>query len=171
MADRSTYIKLDRNIINWRWFGNSTILSVFIWLLVKANIKEGHFERETVKRGSLVTSNAHIAESCGLTISKVRTALMSLEQTGEIVRNIRNHYQIITIVNYEMYQSDRSKSTYQIASNLDSRSQADRNNQRIKELSEQFIFVTLIYYKLLKLNILYQINIILIINNYYLNII
>lgn len=133
MADRSTYIKLDRNIINWRWFGNSTVLSVFIWLLVKANIKEGHFERETVKRGSLVTSNAHIAESCGLTISKVRTALMSLEQTGEIVRNIRNHYQIITIVNYEMYQSDRSKSTYQIASNLDSRSQADRNNQRIKE--------------------------------------
>ena len=44
MADKTTFIKLDRNIIYWRWYKNPKMLSVFIWLLVKANIKEGHFE-------------------------------------------------------------------------------------------------------------------------------
>lgn len=133
MADRTTYIKIDRNIVRWGWFQSPNILTVFIWLLVKANIREAKFEKETISRGSLATSNAHIAEECGMTVSKVRTALANLESTGEITRISRNHYQIITINNYENYQSDLSKSAYQIATNLDGKSQANRNNQRIKE--------------------------------------
>lgn len=137
MAEKSTFIKLDRNIISWRWYKNPKILSVFIWLLVKANIKDGYFEKDTIKRGSLATSNAHIADGCGLTIDNVRTALANLEQTGEIVRIVRNHYQIITVVNYESYQSDIIKIRGQIPSNPDGKSQAtamaNPNNQRIKE--------------------------------------
>lgn len=137
MADKTTYIKLDRNIIRWGWFQTPKILSVFIWLLAKANIKEGHFQKDVIHRGSLATSNAHIAEDCGITIDNVRTALANLESTGEISRIIRNHYQIITIVNYEKYQSDVIKSRYQIPSNPDGKSQAtaiaNPNNQRIKE--------------------------------------
>lgn len=137
MADKTTFIKIDRNIIHWRWFQNPKILSVFIWLLIKANVKDGSFEKDIVHRGSLITSNGHIAEGCGLTISNVRTALANLEETGEIVRTVRNHYQFITIVNYESYQSDISKTRGQLASNLDGNldgnSQANRNNQRIKE--------------------------------------
>jgi len=137
MADKTTYIKLDRNIIRWGWFQSPKIVSVFIWLLVKANIKDGHFQKDVIHRGSLATSNAHIAEGCGLTVDNVRTALANLESTGEITRSLRNHYQIITIVNYESYQSDIIKSRYQIPSNPDGKSQAtamaNPNNQRIKE--------------------------------------
>lgn len=117
MADKTTFIKLDRNIINWRWFKDAKILSVFVWLLIKANIKEGYFQREKIERGSLVTSNQHIADGCGLSMQNVRTALAALEETGEIVRNQRNHYQIITVVNYESYQSDLRKSVGQLTSN------------------------------------------------------
>ena len=106
MADKSTFIKIDRNILNWRWFQNSKIYHVFTWLLLKANIKDGHFQKDIIHRGSLVTSNASIADGCGLTIQNVRTALANLEETGEITRLSRNHYQIITVVNYEEYQSD-----------------------------------------------------------------
>lgn len=121
MADKTTYIKLDRNIINWRWFKTPKILSVFIWLLIKANVKEGHFRNDYVPRGSLVTSNEHIADGCGITIPNVRVALANLETTGEISRIVRNHYQIIKLNNYETYQSAMLKSVEQIAS----RSQAD----------------------------------------------
>lgn len=124
MADKSTFIKLDRNIATWRWFKNSKILHVFLWLLIKANIKEGHFERETISRGSLATSNASIADGCGLTIQNVRTALGDLENTGEITRIQKNHYQIITVVNYELYQSDSRKLIGQLTGNHDSNSQA-----------------------------------------------
>ena len=141
MADKTTYIKIDRNILHWRWFQTPKVLSVFIWLLIKANIRDGSFEKDIVHRGSLITSNAHIAEGCGLTISNVRTALANLEETGEIKREVRNHYQLITISNYELYQSDIPKTRGQIASNLDSNldgnSQANRNNQRKKEGKEE----------------------------------
>lgn len=137
MADKTTFIKVDRNIINWGWFKNSKVLHVFMWLIIKANIKEGHFEKDVIKRGSLATSNAHIADGCGLTIDNVRTALANLENTGEITRVVRNHYQIITIVNYESYQSDMAKNRGRIPSNADGKSQAtamsNPNNQRIKE--------------------------------------
>lgn len=140
MADKTTFIKLDRNIINWRWFSSSKILSVFIWLIIKANIKEGHFQQDTIKRGSLATSNAHIAEGCGLTVSNVRTALADLESTGEISRVTRNHYQIITVNNYESYQSGISKTECPITSNLDGNSQATRNNQINKEYKNGRIY-------------------------------
>lgn len=113
MADKTTYIKLDRNIINWRWFKTPKILSVFIWLIIKANIKEGCFQKDIIPRGSLVTSNAHIADGCGITVANARVALANLEMTGEISRESRNHYQIIKINNYEMYQSAISKQTSQ----------------------------------------------------------
>ena len=135
MADKSTFIKLDRNILYWRWFQNSKILHVFLWLLLKANIKDGFFEKDTIQRGSLATSNASIAQGCGLTIDNVRTALANLEETGEITRKSRNHYQVITINNYELYQSAIGKSGGQIPSNTDGKSQAtaiaNPNNQRI----------------------------------------
>jgi hypothetical protein len=137
VAEKTTYIKLDRNILQWRWFKNSKVLHVFLWMLIKANIKEGHFEKDVVPRGSLVTSNAHIAEACGLTIDNVRTALANLEETGEITRKIRNRYQLITLVKYDNYQSDIIKSTGQIPTDPDVKSQStamsNPNNQRRKE--------------------------------------
>lgn len=138
MADKTTFIKLDRNIINWRWFKNSKVLSVFIWLLIKANIKDGYFQREKIERGSLVTSNQHIADGCGLSMQNIRTALADLEETGEIVRNQRNHYQIITVVNYESYQSDLRKSVGQLTSNSQATNKQlttikEYNNIRIQE--------------------------------------
>ena len=114
MADKTTFIKIDRNIVNWGWFRNSKVLSVFIWLIIKANIKQNRFEKDTIPRGSLVTSNSRIAEECGLTIDNVRTALANLEVTGEITREKRSRYQIIRVVNYEAYQSGIIKTGYQI---------------------------------------------------------
>ena len=138
MAEKSTFIKIDRNITDWRWFRNPRILSVFLWLLIKANIKDGHFEKDTIKRGSLATSNASIADGCGLTIQNVRTALADLEETGEIKRIQRNHYQIVEIINYELYQSDSRKSIGQLTGNSQATNRQlttikEYKNKRIKE--------------------------------------
>lgn len=134
MADKTTFIKVDRNILNWGWFKDSKVFHVFMFLLLKANIKDGRFLQETVKRGSIVTSNAHISETCGMTIDSVRTALRHLEETGEIVRNTRNRYQLITIVNYDAYQSDLVKMTWQplgqIPTNPEVKSQQSKNKRK-----------------------------------------
>ena len=75
----------------------------YIWLLFNANVKKSYYRTDTIGRGSLATTNEIIAESCGLTIQNVRTALANLEKTGEITRIIRNRYQIITITNFDTY--------------------------------------------------------------------
>ena len=84
MAEPSTYIKIDRNIIRWRWFKNTNTLIVFLWLLLEANVSDHEFEHEMIHRGEVATSYKTIGISTGLTIQEVRTAILHLKSTGEI---------------------------------------------------------------------------------------
>ena len=104
MADKSTFIKLDRNIINWRWFTDGKTLRVWIWLLASANIKDHDFLGDTIHRGQVATSRKTIASATGLTEDEVRTALKHLKCTGEITSRIRPKYQVITILSFDKYQ-------------------------------------------------------------------
>ena len=104
MAEKSTYIKLDRNMTQWRWWKNRNTLQVFVWLLISANISDHEFEHEIIKRGEVATSLETIGKSCSLTIREVRTALGHLKSTGEIASRQRPHYQVISILNYSKYQ-------------------------------------------------------------------
>ena len=107
MADQSTYIKLDRNILRWRWFQNSKILQVFLFLLLNANVEDHEFENEKIRRGEVVTSIATIEKSTGLTTSQIRNTISTLKRTGEITDRYNNKYRVITIVNYDKYQDNR----------------------------------------------------------------
>ena len=100
------YIVLTEDFLNWRWFKFPKVTHVFIYLLLFANTKAQYHGKDKIRRGSIVTTNECIANECGLTIQNVRTALSNLEQTGEITRERRNRYQIITITNYEQYKDD-----------------------------------------------------------------
>ena len=48
---KTTYIKLDRNILNWRWYKDANTFRLFIHLLLKANIRDHDFEHVTIRRG------------------------------------------------------------------------------------------------------------------------
>lgn len=104
MADKSTYIKMDRNLRFWRWFKNPKTVLVWIWLLMSANIEDHDFERETIHRGEVATSRKSISAATGLTENEVRTALDHLKSTGEITSRIRPKYQVISILRYCDYQ-------------------------------------------------------------------
>lgn len=104
MAEHSTFIKLDRNILNWRWFKNAIVYQVFSWLIISANIKDHDFQKTVIHRGEIATSYQKIADDCGRSISSVRRVLKNLEDTGEIERVVKDHYQIIKIVKYDEYQ-------------------------------------------------------------------
>ena len=108
MADKSTFIKIDRNILHWRWFTDGNTLKVWIWLLASANIKDHDFLGETIHRGQVATSRKRIATDTEMTERQVRTALDHLKKSGEIAVSIRQHYQVITIQNYDLYQSMKS---------------------------------------------------------------
>lgn len=105
MAEKTTWIKLDRNIMDWRWYKDHNTKEVFIHLLLKANIKPHGFRNVTIGRGELATSYGSLAAETGLTTRQIRTALDHLQTTGEIVLKRHNRFTVISISNYDLYQS------------------------------------------------------------------
>lgn len=112
-----SYIKLDRKILEWGWYKNINTKIVFLHLLLKANWKEGIFEGKVVPRGSFVTSAKSLAAELDLTEDEIRTAIKHLVSTKEITKQITNKYTVISIVNYDMYQSDYQTNPKQIPFN------------------------------------------------------
>ena len=128
MADKSTFIKLDRNITKWRWYKNANTFRVFIHLLIEANVVPYEFENITIKRGELATSYDKIANTLNLTNQQVRTAIQHLKSTGEITVKRYPKFQVISIVGYNYYQD---KSTVNQQSN---NSQITVNQQQYKNI-------------------------------------
>lgn len=112
MAEKTSYIRIDRNIIHWRWWNDHNTVIVFLYMLIKANIVDNGFSGQIIRRGQLVTSLPSLCNSTGLTIMQVRTALQHLKSTGEITVKRFPKFQVITIVNYDKYQDLTGKTSY-----------------------------------------------------------
>lgn len=104
MPEKSTFIKLNRKILKWRWYQDSNTFRVFVHLLLTANVTDRDFEQVTVKRGQLVTSVAHLSRDLKISVKSVRTALEHLKSTNEVAIKTTSKYSIITINNYNEYQ-------------------------------------------------------------------
>lgn len=104
MPNKSTFIKLDRNIQNWRWYQNANTFRVFIHCLLNANIAPRDWEGITINRGEFPTSYDKIANTLNLTNQQIRTAINHLKSTGEITTKVYSKFQVISIVNYNYYQ-------------------------------------------------------------------
>ena len=124
MCEQSSFIKLDRNILRWRWYTDENTYRVFLHLLLTANYKDADFQTITVHRGERVTSYGAIAKDLKLSVQNVRTALEHLKSTGEITSKTYSKYQVITIIKYDDYQSNNTMDNIQLTGN-----QQATNNQ------------------------------------------
>ena len=119
MAEKSTFIKLDRNITKWRWYQDGNTVRVFLHLLINANITPHGFENITVERGQVVSSYEKIGGTLNMSIQEVRTAVSHLKSTGTLTTRTYRRFQVFTIVNYDYYQSIQAPTStpYQQAAN------------------------------------------------------
>lgn len=105
------YIKINRTILDWEWYGNINTKLLFFHILLKANWRDGKFEGSVIPRGSFVSSYPRLAEECSLTINELRTALKHLVLTGEITVKAYPKYSVFTVKNYCEYQDVNSQIT------------------------------------------------------------
>lgn len=103
------YVKISRKILDWEWYTDINTKVLFLHILLKANWKPSRFQGAEVPRGSLVTSQQNMATETGLTIKNVRTALKHLENTGEVAVSRHPKFSVITVKNYNQYQSSGSQ--------------------------------------------------------------
>ena len=109
MSTPTTFIKIDRNLLSWGWYTVPTTLSVWIFILISANISDRTFQGTEVKRGELITSYNSIAHACGITSDKARTAIKHLVKTNEIEYKGTNRFLHIKVLNYNKYQNVNQK--------------------------------------------------------------
>ena len=68
----------------------------------------GEFRGRRIEVGQRVTSLTKISQEINMSIKEIRTSLKHLQQTGEVACESTNQYTVITIKNYEKYQSGAS---------------------------------------------------------------
>lgn len=104
MVQLNGYIKIHRKLVQWGWYQDTAVKSVFLHLLIIAAFKTGYFMGQEIKAGQAVIGYSKLATELGLSTQQVRTALKKLESTGEISKKSTNKFTVVTIANWEEYQ-------------------------------------------------------------------
>ena len=108
-ANKKGWIKLYRSIQDWKWFYDDAVLRGWIYLLVNANSEDGEWNGLEVKRGQIVVSISSLAESLKVSVQQARRVLKALKSTHDIVSVSTNKFTLISICEYESYQSGGKK--------------------------------------------------------------
>jgi hypothetical protein len=106
MDDKRGYVKLFRKIEDWEWSNDLRTLGFFLYLLQKANFKDKPYRGRVIPRGSLIVGRKSLAKRFKLGEQSVRTLIARLKSTNEITTKPTNEFTIISIVNYDLYQSE-----------------------------------------------------------------
>lgn len=156
MYHADTFVKLNRKILDWKWYQDGTTFRVFIHLILKANVFDNDFQNITVHRGQLVTSYGCIADDLGfyknsnINVEPIRTAIRHLKKTGEITTKRIQKGLLITINNYEKYQGEVMQN------NQENFSAPNENTMETKSEPNHFPIKTQQYNKLNKYNKSYK---------------
>jgi hypothetical protein len=126
------YIKLWRKIEEWDWFKNSNTLQLFIYLLIRANHKNGSWQGIEIMRGQLLTGRKSLSEKTGLSDREIRTSLSRLKLTKEITVKSTNKFSIITLCNYDIYNDSDQQDDQQPTSNRPATDQQPTTNKNYK---------------------------------------
>ena len=104
MAEKTSWVKIDRNITKWGWYQDANTIRVFLHLILTANIKDQEYMGVTIGRGEVATSYPSLSRAVKISINSVRTAISHLKSTGEITVRKYPKFQVISIRNYAKYQ-------------------------------------------------------------------
>lgn len=112
------FIVIDRCIEDWQWWGISSAMTLWFYILVKANWKEGFFLGQNVPRGAFCTSIRTISEETDLSESTIKRWLKKFESAGQITVKGTNKYSVISVINYAKYQDRENNVNQQMAEQL-----------------------------------------------------
>lgn len=141
-VNNGNWIKLNRRILDWGWYGDINTKTIFIHCLLMANWSAGEWKGIHYEAGEFVTSLPKLCEETGLTTRQVRTALTHLEKTQEVTcrttdrttgRTLAKN-RIISINKWNEYQgSDSQNDRQNDRQATDKRQASDRQIKKEKK--------------------------------------
>lgn len=99
------FIKIDRQILEWRYHDCYYAFTIWMHILLLANWTDGYFKGNPIKRGELVTSINNLMLVTGIkSDNTIRKWLKVFESEDMISLKSTNKYTHISIVNYDKFQ-------------------------------------------------------------------
>lgn len=100
------FIKVHRQITEWRFWDRPLYTQVWMHLLLKASWKDKSWKYgHEIGPGEMIISLREFAEECGIARSTLARILKDLENEGQIDRKVGHGKTIIKVLNYAKYQS------------------------------------------------------------------
>ncbi len=94
--------------MKWEWYDDLNTKSLFLHCLLKANHEPKQWRGITIERGQFVTSTSNLAKEIGVGVQAIRTCINRLKSTSEITSQSTSRFTILTICNYDSYQSEEN---------------------------------------------------------------
>lgn len=112
---QSGFITLHRKLLTSQVFGDSELLKVWIWCLLRANhqdVEAVHANQIIpIKRGQFITGRFTASEELSMSHAKYRKRMQILGGLGQIAIKSTNKYSVITVIKYSDYQDKEKKTT------------------------------------------------------------
>ena len=99
------WIKLHRKMMSWEWFKDSNAVHLFVYLLLSSASEPREWRGVSIARGQVAVSVSELGGTLGMSVKSVRTAMGKLEESGAIERLPTSRYTLVTIANYDSYQT------------------------------------------------------------------
>ena len=129
------WIKMFRCFLEWEWYDQTSMVRLFLHILLKANYEDKKWHGVVIKRGQLVTSFANLSAETGLSLQVVRSCLDKLQRTGEVNKQSTSQYTIITVCKYADYQ--QIEDVEQKTNNIQITSEQQASNKRVTNEQQQ----------------------------------
>jgi hypothetical protein len=135
------YVKLHRRLIDSRVFQNEGLLKVWVWCLLKASYTKrwvpvvvGRAVVEVeLQPGQFVFGRASAAQALRMTPSGIWKRMQKLKNLQNCDIESNSHYSIITIRNWDTYQSDENKSDSERNCRVTAEEQPSNTNKKGKK--------------------------------------
>lgn len=127
---------MHRRFLNWEWFKTPEMVQLFIYFLMKANLKSKNHEGIFIERGQLLITVSAIHQETKLSVQTIRTCIKRLISTNEITIKSTNKYSIISICNYDSYQIV-DNSTNKQNNNLSNNQLTNKTSETNKQSKEK----------------------------------
>jgi hypothetical protein len=124
------YIKLFRSLVNWEWYEDINVKTLFIHLLLTVNYEPKQWQGISIEKGQRITSVDNLAKETKLSTMQIRGCLAKLERTGEISIKTTNKFTLITVENYTKFQGEEIENNKRITN------EQQTNNKRITTMEE-----------------------------------
>lgn len=113
------WVKLYRKIEDWRWYKDAITFHLFIHLLLNVNYCPSANGENVLGRGQIMVTRRSLTESTNISDRSIRTCIEKLQKSKEILisQKATNRPHIITICNYDSYQSGIAPSNIQLTYN------------------------------------------------------